>query len=69
MQIKVESTRKEDASEIVIAKTSNRNIEISMEALSPNTTRMKTVAKDGLFYDSATATEIIYQTERVLGNS
>ena len=69
MQIKVESTRKEDASEIIVAKTSNRNIEIAMESLSPNTTRMRTVAKDGLFYDSATAAEIIFQTEKVLGNS
>lgn len=69
MQIKVESTRKEEASEIIVAKTSNRNIEIAMESLSPNTTRMRTVAKDGLFYDSATAAEIIYQTEKVLGNS
>lgn len=69
MQIKVESTRKEDSSEIIIAKTSNRNIEVAMESLSPNTTRMRTVAKDGIFYDSATAAEIIYQTEKVLGNS
>lgn len=69
MQIKVESTRKEDASEIIVAKTSNRNIEIAMESLSPNTTRMRTVAKDGIFYDSATAAEIIYQTEKVLGSS
>ena len=69
MQIKVESSRKEDASEIIIAKTPNRNIEVSMESLSPNTTRMRTVAKDGLFYDSATAAEIIYQTEKVLGSS
>ena len=69
MQIKVESTRKEEASEIIVARTSNRNIEISMEALSPNTTRMKTVAKDGVFYDSATASEIIFQTEKVLGNT
>ena len=30
---------------------------------------MRTVAKDGLFYDSATAAEIIFQTEKVLGNS
>ncbi len=69
MQIKVESTRKEEDSEIIVAKTANRNIEIAMESLSPNTTRMRAVAKDGLFYDSATAAEIIYQTEKVLGNS
>jgi hypothetical protein len=30
---------------------------------------MRTVARDGLFYDSATATEIILQTERALGNT
>jgi len=69
MQIKVESTRREETTEIIVAKTSNRNIEVAMETLSPNTTRMKTVAKDGIFYDSATAVEIIYQTEQVLGRT
>ena len=67
MQIKVESTRKEKSTEIIVAKTPNRNIEISVEALSPNTTRMRAVAKDGLFYDSSTASEIVFQTEKVLG--
>jgi cobalamin biosynthesis protein CbiG len=47
MQIKVESIRKEESSEIITAKTKNRNIEVTIEALSPNTTRIKAIAKDG----------------------
>lgn len=71
MGIKVESSaRMENGNgEVIKAKTKDRQIEIELEAISPNTTRMRTVVKsDGLLYDSATATEIIVQTERVLGN-
>lgn len=53
--------------EIITATANDRNIEIDLQVLTPNTTRMRTVAKQGLFYDSSTAYEIIAQTERVLG--
>lgn len=59
---------KEEGNEMIIAKASGREIEIQLERLSPNTTRMRTVARNGFFYDSATATEIILQTEKALGN-
>lgn len=62
-------TSKEEGNEIITAKASGRDIEIQLERLSANTTRMRTVARNGFFYDSATATEIILQTEKVLGNS
>lgn len=68
MGIKVESTSKEEAGQLIKASASGRDIEIRLESLSPNTTRMRTVARNGVFYDSATATEIILQTEKVLGN-
>lgn len=43
---------------------------MELEAISPNITRMRTVAKKGpLFYDSATATEIILQTEKALNGA
>lgn len=62
-------TSKEEANEKILATASGREIEIQLERLSPNTTRMRTVARSGFFYDSATATEIIIQTEKALGNS
>ncbi len=69
MQIKVDSAKKVEGSELIMAKATDRDIEIELESLSPTTTRMRTVAKKGLLYDSATATEIILQTERILGNA
>ena len=47
----------------------DRQIEIVLEPLSPSSTRMRVIARNGsLLYDSATATEIVLQTERVLGS-
>lgn len=69
MQIKVDASKNVDGAEVISAKAADREIEIELEALSPTTTRMRTVAKKGLLYDGATATEIILQTERILGNA
>jgi len=69
MQIKVDSSKKVEGAEVITAKATDREIEIELESLSPTTTRMRTVAKKGLLYDSATATEIILQTERILGSA
>lgn len=70
MEIKLISTEKDNGIEILHAKASGRDVEIQLDPISNNTTRMRVTAKsDGLFYDSATATEIILQTERVIGNS
>jgi hypothetical protein len=67
MDIKVTGVRKEDGIEILNAVTENRAIEVQFEPLSANATRMRVVAKNGGFlYDSATATEIILQTERAI---
>jgi hypothetical protein len=69
MGIKVTGTEKgEHGAEVLKAKATDREIEITFEPLSPNATRMKVVARNGgIFFDSATATEIILQTERQLG--
>jgi hypothetical protein len=69
MQIKVISTKKEKSAEIIVAKAADREIEIELEALTNNTTRMSATAKvnGGIMRDSATATEIIIQTEKLLG--
>lgn len=70
MSIKVESSRKTEDGELIKANATDRQIEVELEALTPNTTRMRTVAKKGsLLYDSATAIEIILQTEKMLGTS
>jgi hypothetical protein len=67
MGINVESSEKVEGGELIKAKSGDRDIEIALEAISPSTTRMRTITKKGaLFYDSATSTEIILQTEKVL---
>jgi len=50
------------------AKSTGRNIEIQLEPISTNTTRMKVAAKCTIFtYDNATAEEIVMQTKKFLG--
>ena len=67
MAIKVESVGATTEGEVIKATAANRAIEIQLESLTPKTTRMRVTAdSDGFFKDSATATEIILQTERVL---
>jgi len=44
-------------------------LKIELEALTSRTTRMRSQARNGIFMDSATATEIILQTERALGGT
>lgn len=67
MDIQVGSTEKIENGERLKARASDRDIEIELEAISPKTTRMRTTARNGVFMDAATATEIIIQTEKALG--
>lgn len=70
MEIKVTSASKESRFETLNAATDNRTIQVQLEAVTANTTRMRVTARNGgLFYDSATATEIIMQTERLMGRN
>ncbi len=70
MQIKIVDTTRDGNKELINARAADRNIEIEIEALTPNTTRVTvTATKEGsLLRDSATATEIILQTEKLVGN-
>src|SRR5262245_11033102 len=69
MGIKRSGGQKTDHSETITAMANDREIEIQFESLSSNTTRMRVTARSGgLFYDSATATEIILQTEKALNS-
>src|SRR5918999_1335277 len=64
MGIKIQATSKTEQGKAIKAMTNDREIEM----ISAKTTRIRTVAKQGIFFkDRATATEIIMQTERVLG--
>jgi hypothetical protein len=70
MGIKVEATSKTEQGKALLATGNDREIEIEFEMVSSKTTRIRTVAKQGIFFkDRATAAEIIMQTERVLGLS
>lgn len=68
MGIAVDSRDKTKEGEVIKARASGREIEIEFDALTPNTTRMRTSVRNGLYMDAATSTEIILQTERVLAN-
>lgn len=70
MGIKVDSTAKTEQGKAIKATSNDRDIEIELEMVSSKTTRIRTVAKQGIFFkDRATAGEIIFQTEKVLGLS
>ena len=70
MGIKIEATAKTEQGKAIAATGNEREIEVEFEVISSNATRIRTVAKQGFFFkDRATATEIILQTEKVLGVS
>ena len=69
MQIKVLEAKRKGSTELIVAKAGDRDIEVELEALTPNTTRMLVTAKKdgGILRDGATATEVILQTEKLVG--
>lgn len=69
MDIRVGATEKIDNGVRIKARAADRDIEIELEALTSRTTRMRSTARNGIFMDSATATEIILQTEKALSAS
>lgn len=70
MGIKVEGSEKTEEGKVIRALGNDRQIEIQLETISPKTTRIRTVAKQGIFFkDRATATEIIIQTEKILNGA
>ena len=67
MGLKLDSARSEGGNDVVTAGGKDREIEIVLEPISASTTRIRVIARSAtIFYDSATATEIIVQTERAL---
>lgn len=70
MGIAFESFDQFEHGELIYARAENRAIEIEIEPISPRATRMRIAAKNGgFFYDSATASEIVAQTERSLSSA
>lgn len=68
MGIQHDDVRTVEYGELITARVGKRAIEVELEFLTANTTRMRVVARNGgFFYDSATASEIIVQTEKSLG--
>ncbi len=69
MQIKVLEAKREGSMRTIKAKAGDRDIEVELEALTPGTTRMTVTAKKdgGILRDGATATEVILQTEKLVG--
>jgi hypothetical protein len=69
MQIRIVEAKQDGSTEVIKARAADRDIEVAIEALTPNTTRLSVTAiKDGgLIRDAATATEIILQTEKLVG--
>ena len=66
MQIRIGGTYKIDNGVSFKARASDLEIEIDLEALTANATRMRSTARNGLLMDSATATEIVRQTLKAL---
>lgn len=70
MGIAFESLDRFEHGELIYARAENRAIEIEIEPISARATRMRIAAKNGsFFYDTATANEIVAQTERLLGSA
>jgi hypothetical protein len=68
MGIRVDGFETTDHGETISGTASRRSVEIELEPISSKATRMKVVTKNGgIFYDGATATEIVLQTEKALG--
>lgn len=70
MNIKVVSKgmKNEEDVYVIAAETSKRKIEVEIEEISSNATKISVKAKKSIFiYDSATADEIVMQTKRLLG--
>lgn len=70
MGIKVDKTERTDEGKSIKASGFDRQIEVELQVIGSRTTRIRSVAKDGVFFkDRATATEIILQTESILNRA
>ena len=67
MGLTVDGTDALDTSELIRARSANRDIEIEVEPITKQATRVRIIARGGTwFYDNATAIELVQQTEKIL---
>jgi hypothetical protein len=67
MGLALEGTESLEASELIRARSPNRDIEIELEPITQHLTRMRITARStSLLYDTATAQELVQQTEKML---
>jgi hypothetical protein len=67
MGLGLDGTESLEASELIRARSPNRDIEIELEPITEHLTRMRITARStSLLYDTATALELVQQTEKML---
>lgn len=67
MGLEIASTEAIDTGEVIRARAPNRDIEIELEPITQQATRVRITARGGsLFYDNSTAVELVQQTEKML---
>jgi len=67
MGLALDGTESLEASELIRARSPNRDIEIELEPITEHLTRMRITARStSLLYDTATALELVQQTEKSL---
>lgn len=70
MGLNIQSHARYESGEVIVAASDNRTIEIELEPVSSAATRVRIAARNGgPFLDTATANEIIAQTQRVLDSA
>ncbi len=67
MGITVDGCDALDVGEVIRGRAPNRDIEVELEPITKHATRIRITARGGsLFYDNATAVELVAQTEKIL---
>jgi hypothetical protein len=70
MGIRVDGFENTTQGETINGSAIQRSVSVDLEPISSKATRMRVVARNnGIFFDTATATEIVLQTEKALGVS
>ena len=66
MRIKVASITRDAGQDVIVAVSGERSVEVRVEALNPQSTRMRISARQGERDDVSTVAEVIAMTERLL---
>jgi hypothetical protein len=67
MGIALDSSTPQEGIEILVARAPNREIELELEPITRQATRLRVTARgSSIFYDNATAIELVQQTGKIL---